>query len=178
MTKIYTKNGDKGMTGTLKGRVSKGDCQTEALGVIDELNSWIGVCRVQTTDVDEELRRIQNNLLTLGSGLAGSDLRIGNYELRRLEKLIDRLTKDLPKLNNFIFPTGSGGAEYLQVARVVARRCEREVVRAMYEDKIVLKYLNRLSDALFTMARWVNWKAGGKEEVWNPTLLKARRIKD
>lgn len=171
MPKIYTKTGDKGMTGTLKGRVSKSDCQTEALGVIDELNSWVGVCRAQSTFLDKELRIIQDNLLTMGSGMAGSKLKIEIGEVRHLEKLIDRLTKDLPKLNNFIFPTGIGGAEYLQVARAVARRAEREVVRFMNDDlrimnKNTLKYLNRLSDALFTMARWVNWKSGGKEEVW------------
>ncbi len=183
MAKIYTKTGDKGTTGTMQGRMSKGDQLAIALGTIDELNSWIGLCRSQIfsfqfsvfnefsisqfLNLEKELQRIQNNLLIIGSGLAGSGKKIGASETTRLEKYIDKLTEELPKLNNFVFPVG-----YLQVARTIARRAEREATKLNVDDgklmveKNVQKYLNRLSDALFTMARWVNFKTGVKEEVW------------
>jgi len=115
--------------------------------------------------LDNELKRVQNNLFIIGSQLAGSEKRLRDEETKRLEKLIDKLTKDLPKLSNFIFPMG-----YLQVARAVCRRAEREVVKAEIKEKNILKYLNRLSDALFTMGRWVNFKMGVKEEVWRSKL--------
>ena len=160
MKKIYTKTGDKGNTGTFGGRMSKSDQLAVALGSVDELNSWVGFCR-KGDFLDGELKRIQKNLLTIGSGLAGSGLKINSAETRRLEKLIDKLTKDLPKLTNFIHPVGE-----LQVARSVCRRTEREVVALEIKDKNILKYLNRLSDALFTMGRWANYKSGIKEEIW------------
>lgn len=173
MAKIYTKTGDRGTTGTLKGRMAKSDLLAEALGVVDELNSWLGLCRarcgefgVQCNEIGEELRKVQRDLLVLGSGMAGSGLKLGGSETKRLEKIIDKLTDDLPKLANFILPTGVGPAGYLQIARTVARRAERRIVAAEVKDKSVLKYVNRLSDVLFTFARWVNWKLGGFEEVW------------
>lgn len=177
MSKIYTKTGDRGTTGTFRGRMAKSDQLAQALGTIDELNSWIGVCRHHAPH-DDELKRVQNNLLTIGSQLAGSEKRIRPGETAHLEKLIDKLTKDLPKLSNFIYPKGN-----LQIARAVCRRAEREVVSAEIKEKNILKYLNRLSDALFTLGRWVNWTLlrqgygraspeampaarGVKEEVW------------
>lgn len=197
MGKIYTKTGDKGTTGTYLGRMSKRDQLAVALGSIDELNTWIGLCRSVvggkkrdwlkvglrfplgkkngSVKIEDEMRRIQTNLLSIGSGLAGSGVKMKEDEVVQLEELIDRLEKDLPKLRNFIYPTGTGAAAYLQVARAVARRAEREVVGYQLSgeglandgvNKNLLKYLNRLSDALFTMARWMNWKLGGKEEVW------------
>ena len=155
MNKIYTKTGDRGTTGTFRGRMAKDDQLAQALGAVDEL------------------KKIQSNLLIIGSQLAGSEKRIKSSEITHLEKLIDKLTKDLPKLSNFIFPMG-----YLQVARAVCRRAERETVAALNaqpsaHNKNILKYLNRLSDALFTMGRWVNLtllrqgSGGAKEEVWN-----------
>jgi len=174
MNKIYTKTGDRGTTGTFHGRMAKSDQLATALGAVDELNSWIGLCRnspltplfikergTKGVSLGDELKRIQNNLLTIGSQLAGSEKRIKTSETAHLEKLIDRLTRELPKLSNFIYPTG-----YLQVARSVCRRAEREVVAAGIKEKNILKYLNRLSDALFTMGRWVNFKTGMKEEMW------------
>ena len=169
MTKIYTKTGDRGTIGTFHGRMDKSDQLAEALGAIDELNSWVGMCRSQiqnsnnkfTNQIQIELKKIQNNLLIIGSQLAGGGLEISRVEIRNLERLIDKLTKELPKLANFIYPVGQ-----LQVARAVCRRAEREVVAAEIKDKNVLKYLNRLSDALFTMGRWVNFKVGLEEEVW------------
>ncbi len=163
--KIYTKTGDKGNTGTFYGRINKGDQLTEALGAVDELNSWIGLCRVRISKLETELRRVQTNLLIIGSGLAGSPsskLRKSlSLETRRLEKLIDKLTDELPKLSNFIYPVGE-----LQVARGVCRRAEREVVALGTKDKKISRYLNRLSDALFVMGRWVNHKLKIPEEVW------------
>jgi cob(I)alamin adenosyltransferase len=166
MKKIYTKTGDEGTTGTLLGRISKTDQLAHTLGTLDELNSWIGVCRSQLPKqlavIDKILKDIQTNLLTLGSNMAGSrGVNFSSAETTKLESLIDNLTADLPKLDNFIYPTG-----YLHVARTVSRRLEREVVALEINNKPMATYLNRLSDALFTLARWVNWKLGGEEEVW------------
>lgn len=173
---IYTKKGDKGLTKTFRGEMSKSDDLAEALGSIDELNSWIGLIRQRYTIYDirfmkleVELKRIQTNLMTTGSILAGStkyEIRDMKYETRKLEKLIDKLTAELPPLSNFIYPLGE-----LQVARAVARRVERQIIRYMnhdlrYKNKSIMKYINRLSDAIFTMARWVNFKQGTKEEIW------------
>jgi len=164
--KIYTKTGDKGETGTIVGRMSKSDQLAVAIGSIDELNSWIGLCRSHTK-LEDELRKIQNNLFVIGSTMAGSKRRkFKASETKRLEKFIDKLTLQLPKLDNFVYPVG-----YLQVARSVARRAEREVVALEIKKNIssmknILKYLNRLSDALFVMARRVNLQLKIKEEVW------------
>lgn len=155
---IYTKKGDKGRTSTFLGEADKSDELVEALGSIDELNSWIGLCRGSV--LDGELKNIQTNLLIIGSSLAGSRKMLRDEETKKLEKLIDKLTDELPKLANFIYPVGE-----MQVARAVARRCERNVVKVL-ASKNILKYLNRLSDALFVMGRWINFKSGIQEEVW------------
>jgi ATP:cob(I)alamin adenosyltransferase len=170
--RIYTRKGDKGKTRTLYGEISKEDRLAEALGSIDELNSWIGLVRSNLrgrmgddVDLNSELKIIQTNLLTIGSSLSGSNKRLGDREVKRLEKFIDRLTRELPQLKNFIYPMGE-----IQAARAVARRAERRVVEIsnlrVVEGSAILKYLNRLSDALFTIARWVNFKGGIREEVW------------
>jgi cob(I)alamin adenosyltransferase len=167
MAKIYTKTGDKGKTGTFLGRMSKADELAEALGNIDELNSWIGLVRTECTMknakfkiLDEELKRMQGNLMGIAAQLAGSKNKFSSLETTRLEKLVDKLEKDLPKLKHFVYPVGE-----LQVARAVCRRAEREVVK-ICDDKNILKYMNRLSDTLFVMARWVNREKGLKEEEW------------
>ena len=175
--KIYTKTGDKGETGTMRGRMSKSDQLAAAIGSIDELNSWIGAVRFFISpssipplklrggkggDIESELKQIQNNIFVIGSILAGSKKhKFRSSETTRLERLIDKLEAKLPKINNFVYPIG-----YVQVARSVARRAEREVVALGIKNKNILKYLNRLSDTLFVMARWVNFKMGIKEEVW------------
>jgi cob(I)alamin adenosyltransferase len=186
MTKIYTKTGDCGTTGTFShGRMSKADRLAGVLGSLDELNSWVGVCRAQLVVdsgqlivISKELKRIQNNIMVITTGLAGHPtLKLRNdSEVKHLEKLIDELTEELPPLNKFIYTVG-----YLQLTRAVCRRAEREVVGLLRtpspvgvspslikegEKEGVLKYLNRLSDALFTMGRWVNFKTGVKEEKW------------
>ncbi len=164
MNKIYTKTGDKGLTGTFLGRMSKADDLAEALGAIDELNSWIGISvfSIRYSVIGIELHNIQTNLMIINSILAGSAKhKFKNGETKKLEKIIDKLTKDLPELKNFIYPIG-----YLQLARAVCRRAERKVVKLEQENKNILKYLNRLSDALFVMGRWENFKIGAKEEMW------------
>lgn len=161
--KIYTKTGDSGTTGTLLGRMSKADQLAHTLGTVDELNSWIGLVRtIHPVFFDTELHDIQNNLLIIGANLAGSKgVKMKPNQTLKLEKLIDKFTLDLPKLTNFIFPTG-----HLHVARTICRRLEREVVALEVTDKNILKYLNRLSDALFTLARWINIRLGIPEEAW------------
>jgi cob(I)alamin adenosyltransferase len=176
---IYTKKGDGGRTRTFNVEMSKSDQLAVALGTIDELNSWIGLCRSEIFNfqftiynqfskskfsknkLDAELIKIQTNLMIINSILAGSQKhKFKNSETAHLEKLIDKLQKDLLELKDFIYPVG-----FLQVARAVARRAEREVV-TISQDKNILKYLNRLSDALFVMARYANWQMGMPEEVW------------
>lgn len=178
---IYTKKGDKGRTKTFYGEMSKSDELAEVLGTIDELNSWIGFCRSklriengELRVIEKELIKMQTNLLTIGTMLAGGKKRLGNGEIKRLERLIDKLTKELPPLKNFIYPVGE-----VQVARAVCRRAERSVVEFLNNTpsnpplnlrggrgRLIIKYLNRLSDALFTIARWVNNKQEVSEEVW------------
>lgn len=173
--KVYTKTGDLGETGTFVGRMSKADVVAEALGSLDELNSWIGLCRSQLpshksqatslneiTKLNDSMKQMQHNLLVIGTLVAGSKkYKVSGRETTKLEKLIDKLDKDLPRLHNFIFPKNN-----FQVARAVARRTERRVVAAQIQDKSVLKYLNRLSDTLFVIGRWVAKQQGEVEEVW------------
>ena len=190
--KIYTKKGDGGNTKTFNGPISKADQLAVTLGTIDELNSWIGYCRSQIFNFqfsisnkfsiiqfDKQLKNIQTNLMTINSILAGAKAqRFKGTEVNKLEKLIDKLQAELPELKNFIYPVG-----YLQVARTVARRAERELVllnasslpadashQAMQAGyrlaPSILKYINRLSDALFVLARYHNQQSGIKEEVW------------
>ncbi len=158
LNKIYTKKGDGGNTKTFNGPMSKADQLAITLGTIDELNSWLGIC-----GQDKELQRIQTNLMTINSVLAGAKAqRFRGTETTHLERLIDKLTKDLPELKNFIYPVG-----YLQVARTICRRAEREVVKLEIKEKNILKYMNRLSDALFVMARTKSKQAGIAEVTWN-----------
>jgi cob(I)alamin adenosyltransferase len=178
---VYTRTGDDGTTGNLRGRMEKTEQLTETLGAIDELNSWIGYVRTELErgdrtqktrfkQADAELRNIQDNLMTVATILAGGKLKISKREVSELEKLMDREMKRLPKLTNFIFPAGQ-----LQVARAVARRAERETVRLIKGEevlidrngaKIILAYMNRLSDALFILARVINYEEKRKERVW------------
>ena len=137
--------------------MSKSDELVEAMGSIDELNSWLGTFSIP------QLKNIQTNLMKINASLAGSekpDVRLQMADVRKLERWIDKMTEELPALTNFIYPVGE-----IQVARAVCRRAERNVVR-VGGDLNILKYLNRLSDYLFVLARWVNMKTGVDEEVW------------
>lgn len=174
---IYTRKGDKGKTflfNKLKGQSKfclKDSPAVNAIGSLDELNSFLGIIISQTerTDIKEVIKKIQNNLMKISSILAGTKLNFSAKETEDIEKLIDRLDRKLPHLKNFILPNGSKVACLLQFSRALARRSERMVVslsKRKRVEKEVLRYLNRLSDFLFMLAREENFKVGIKEEVW------------
>jgi len=175
MSKIYTRAGDKGKTSLFDGKkVLKSDRKVEAYGTIDELNSLIGTASsfIKIKLINKELEEIQNDLLEIGSSLAvSSAIPVPQLSNRpeEFEKLIDKLTDQMPVLKEFILPGGSIGSSFLHIARTVARRAERRVVKLSRNeeiDPVILIYLNRLSDLLFTMARYVNFKEKKKEKVW------------
>ena len=179
LTKIVTRTGDDGTTGLVGGkRVSKDSPRVWAYGTVDELSSAIGVGRALNADpdFDTRLRRIQNDLFNLGAELAtpASELREGMPRIEQqhvadLEKLVEELNKELGPLEEFILPGGSPVGAQLHMARTICRRAERFCVRLGKEDQIgafVVPYLNRLGDALFTLARWSNKRAGAKETYW------------
>ncbi|WP_025897702.1 cob(I)yrinic acid a,c-diamide adenosyltransferase [Sneathiella glossodoripedis] len=180
LTKIYTRGGDKGQTSLGNGaRVSKDDCRVDAYGDVDELNSIIGVARLHcNTDVDEILGRIQNDLFDLGADLCTPyeenpkypPLRIAEQQVERLEQEIDSLNRELSPLNSFILPGGTPVAAHLHHARTVCRRAERRMVSlATVEEinEISIRYVNRLSDLLFVLARYTNEK-GASDVLWVP----------
>jgi cob(I)alamin adenosyltransferase len=177
--KIYTKTGDDGTTSLFSGgRVSKTHLRVEAYGTVDELNSVLGLARALgvQSQTDVWLARVQRQLFNLGADLATpldakSDwvVRMDADTVQWLEQKIDEMTAELPELKNFILPGGTTGAAQLHVGRTVCRRAERLVVAIQAEEAVgeqVVHYLNRLSDFLFTLARWENLKAGGVEDTW------------
>lgn len=174
ITKVVTKAGDTGDTSLVGGtRVSKASTRVDAYGEVDELNSFLGVARAKATDrqVDGLLRKIQNDLFTLGSDLASpSDIRVPRIEQRHVsetEEAIEDLLKELEPLKEFILPGGSELGATLHAARAIARRVERKVVKLSQEEainKMAIIYLNRLSDLLFVLARVVNKRSGLSEE--------------
>lgn len=181
ITKVYTRTGDDGTTALGGGqRVRKDTLRVEAYGTVDELNAVLGVARAigASSDVEAELARIQNELFHLGSDLCVLDEdkasmpvpRIEAGHVDALESLMDRLSADLPPLENFILPGGSFVAAQLHVARTVCRRAERLVARLSRDESVnpeLLRYLNRLSDALFVMARFENQKQGVEDVLWD-----------
>jgi cob(I)alamin adenosyltransferase len=175
--KIYTKTGDDGTTSLFAGgRVAKTHLRVEAYGTVDELNSLLGVARAYQPHCDNWLTQIQTQLFHLGADLATplaakSDwvVRMDAPTIQWLETLIDERTAELPPLTNFVLPGGTLAAAQLHVARTVCRRAERLTVALMEQENIgehVTPYLNRLSDALFTLARWENMQAGISDEKW------------
>jgi cob(I)alamin adenosyltransferase len=184
LDRIYTKTGDQGMTGLGGGRrVSKDSLRVGAYGTVDELNSSIGVALALglTDRLTGELAAIQNELFDLGSDLCWpeDDERrsriptVQSHHIERLERIIDDLNAVVGPLTNFLLPGGSPGAAQLHVARTVCRRAEREAIRLGHEEPIgdlVVPYLNRLSDALFVMARYENHERGVAEPLWQPGL--------
>jgi cob(I)alamin adenosyltransferase len=177
--KIYTRTGDDGTTGLLgAARVPKHDARVEAYGSVDELNAAIGVARALDTGrlVDADLEAIQAALFQVGAELATADAkmleklaRVSDGDVASLEGLIDRLEADLPPLTKFVLPGGSPLAAQLHFARTVCRRAERRVTalagREAVEARLV-RWLNRLADLLFVMARWVNRREGAAETTW------------
>ncbi len=184
LTKIYTRTGDDGTTGLGGGqRVAKDALRIETYGTVDELNAHIGaaVAAGLEAGLAAELTRVQNELFHLGSDLCvlESDKakrpvpRIEEKHVRALETAMDRMTEPLGPLANFILPGGSQGAAQLHVARTVCRRAERLAVALAREEAVgawVIAYLNRLSDALFVMARWENRHRGVEDVTWNSRL--------
>ena len=175
MTKIYTKAGDKGKTSLFDGtKVLKSNIRVDSYGGVDELNSLIGLCLsfAKQKIVKIELEKIQNDLLDIGSCLALPDpipVEGLNKRTEEFEALIDKLTAKLPKLTNFILLGGGKSGAHLHVARSVTRRVERRIVALSQKEEIdpeILVYLNRLSDLLFTFARFENYKEMKKEKIW------------
>jgi len=178
--KIYTKTGDRGDTGLFGGaRVSKASPRVSAYGDVDELNSVLGVVAAHLSDESSraELRQIQSELFVLGAELAKNpdkqvDLGmalLAEADVQRLEGLIDVLDQSLPPLKTFILPGGSVPASFLHVARTTCRRAERAVVELARAEPVreeLIRYLNRLSDLLFTMARSANARAGAQDVPW------------
>lgn len=177
--KIYTRTGDDGTTSLFSGgRVPKHHLRVECYGTVDELNSCLGVARAQRPipETDRYLDRVQHQLFNLGADLATPQNAPTNYVIRIdqgaidwLETSIDRMTEELPALTYFILPGGTPAGAQIQLARTICRRAERLAVQlAEHEDlgAFVVPYLNRLSDFLFTLARWENFKSGVAEHRW------------
>ena len=178
--KIYTRKGDDGKTALIGGdRVSKHHIRVESYGTVDELNSQLGLIRSMESNewVLNALAEVQDRLFTLGSYLAsaaGSKMILPGLfdsDVEFLEKEIDRMTTQLPELRNFILPGATTQGAHAHVARCVCRRAERLVVFLADNEEIeplILIYLNRLSDYLFTLARYLDLLHGGTEIVWKP----------
>ena len=180
LTKIYTRGGDAGETSLGDGaRVRKDSLRVEAYGTVDEANAIVGLARLHTDGLaDEILSRAQNDLFDLGADLcrpedgrkAGGGLRISAGQVERLEAEIDRLNADLAPLESFVLPGGTPAAAHLHQARTVVRRAERLAVALAAEETVndqAVKYLNRLSDLLFVMGRHCN-DGGARDVLWTP----------
>ena len=181
ITRVYTRTGDDGTTGLGAGqRVGKDTLRIEAYGTVDELNSVLGVALAAGLNAAlvEALGAIQNELFHLGSDLCILEEdkakmpvpRIEERHVVALEKLMDRLSEELSPLENFILPGGTAGAAHLHVARTVCRRAERLVVALSRQEPVgtwTVRYLNRLSDALFVMARLENKRRGIPDVLWD-----------
>ena len=174
---IYTKKGDKGETSLFDKdsvqniRISKDSLRIRAIGAIDEANSSLGVVVSFSSDkrLNKKITRIQTELFTIGSILAGAKLRFSKTRTRVLERYIDELEGSLPILRNFVLPGGNPVAAHLQLSRTLVRKAEREMAALSGTEPIIpqiLTYINRLSDFLFMLARKANHDAGIKELVW------------
>jgi len=196
LTRIYTRTGDKGDTALVGGRrVAKDSPRIEAYGTVDELNAIIGLARVFNAErlkkgkahrwLDGILRQIQNELFDLGSELATPDdavyegmHRVGEAEVKALETLMDQCQKDLQPLKSFTLPGGGRVGGFLHQARTVCRRAERQVLALSRVEPIspwTIAYVNRLSDLLFVLSRWVARKGGETEYLWERGLASHAR---
>lgn len=185
INKIYTRTGDDGTTGLVgTQRVRKNDPRVEAYGTVDEANSFIGLAATragQESRIGQVLRAIQNDLFDLGADLAtpiepgekaGAALRIASSQVEKLERLIDEFNELIPPLTSFVLPGGTALAADLHAARTVTRRAERTVVGLLdvQPEKTspeTVRYLNRLSDLLFVLARAAN-DNGASDVLWRP----------
>ncbi len=184
LTRIYTRGGDKGKTSLGSGkRVAKHDPRVAAYGTVDETNATIGLVRLNADPgahpgLDEILNRIQNDLFDLGADLctpqdpapAHEALRISAAQVERLEREIDLINERLAPLKSFVLPGGSPAAAHLHQARTVARRAEREITSLAEQEPVnaeAVRYINRLSDLLFVLARAAN-DDGASDVLWVP----------
>lgn len=179
LTRIYTRGGDAGETSLGDGsRVSKLDARIAAFGTVDEVNSALGAVLASECPVAvrEVLTRVQNELFDVGADLSvpleeESRLRVTQGQVDALEEDCDRFNADLPELRSFVLPGGVEAAARLHVARASCRRAERDAVAAAAAhpvNEVTLRYLNRLSDLLFILARAVNANEGREEPLWRP----------
>lgn len=183
--KIYTKTGDKGTTSLIGGtKVPKSHLRIEAYGTVDELNSWVGLINDQIKIKQEKktLEEIQDRLFTIGSSLACDPKKepklkipdLVEQDIIFLEKEIDKMNKKLPVMKTFIIPGGHPVVSSIHIARCVCRRAERLIVALeqskMFVDPLVIKYLNRLSDYLFVLARFIGKSLKVKEIPWRPRV--------
>lgn len=181
--KIYTKTGDKGTTSLIGGtKVLKSDLRIETYGTVDELNSYIGLCKDLLNDSANVLPEIQDRLFTIGSSLACDPekepkMRIPDLhesDIILLEKEIDKMNEILPDMKHFILPGGHPTVSHIHIARCICRRAERCCVRLEQETKetdlLIVKYLNRLSDYLFVLARYASHILKAQEITWKPRI--------
>ena len=181
--KIYTKTGDSGNTGLIGGtKVPKSDLRIETYGTVDELNSWMGMINDQLArpEFKDELKEIQDRLFTIGSLLAtdhekGTKMQLPDLhetDVALLERRIDEMTDSLPEMKSFILPGGHTTVSSIHITRCVCRRAERLAVSLQQHDvpvaPLVIQYLNRLSDYLFTLARYAGQLLGAPEIPWKP----------
>jgi cob(I)alamin adenosyltransferase len=197
INRVYTRRGDAGETSLVGGqRLQKDDLRIEAYGTIDELNSFIGLARESTIELSSQaqalgelagiLRRVQHELFNAGSVLATlpEDLhprqpRVTGAETDRLEREIDRMNEHLEPLRSFVLPGGSRLNAELHICRTVCRRAERICVTLSRKETVdgdIVKYLNRLSDALFVWSRWVSRQLGEAENLWDPNAAASGQI--
>ncbi len=180
LTKIYTRGGDQGETSLGGGaRTPKHAPRVAAYGTVDEANAAIGMARLHTSgEADGMLARIQNDLFDLGADLCrppggkgkGSALRVASSQVERLEGEIDRLNAGLAPLSSFVLPGGSAAAAHLHLARTVVRRAERLICELAAREEVnpdAVRYVNRLSDHLFVLARHLN-RDGAGDVLWEP----------
>ena len=181
--KIYTKTGDKGQTSLLGGtRVPKHHIRIEAYGTVDELNSWIGLLRDSVTDEHTKtiLIDVQDRLFTMGSSLASDPVKskvkiphLSEDDIVVFEKEIDAMEAELPPMKNFVLPGGHVTVSNCHITRCVCRRAERRVIHLAeneHVDDLVIKYLNRLSDYLFMLARKLTKDLNATEVPWKPKM--------
>lgn len=180
LTRIYTKGGDAGETSLGSGeRVAKHDIRVAAYGTVDEANAVIGLVRLHTAGADDAmLERIQNDLFDLGADLCTPEgderrsgaLRVSEAQVERLESEIDAMNAELQPLTSFVLPGGSPASAYLHLARTVSRRAERDMTILTGRETVndaAMRYINRLSDHLFVMARRLN-SNGAEDVLWTP----------
>src|SRR5579872_4502583 len=189
INRVYTRTGDAGETGLAGGqRIAKDSTRIEAYGTVDELNSFLGAVRATIEDIAPAqprllelaaiLLRVQHELFNLGSILATlpedvhpKQARVTEAEVLQLEKEMDQMNEELPPLRSFVLPGGSRLNAELHICRTVCRRAERVCVTLAREEQVdgtIVRYLNRLSDALFVWSRWVSHTLGVREILWEP----------